>query len=283
MMWPRRASNWSQAMTTSLTGTNPADDVRLVVDRLHVVIRPDRSAMGKAAADEAAQVLREAIERQGQARIIVASAPSQDELIAGLASAPGIDWSRVTIFHMDEYVGLPESHTASFRHYQQQHLLSEVRPAAFHGIRGEAPDVAAECVRYAALLAEAPIDLVCMGIGENGHIAFNDPAVADFDDPHAVKVVELDAACRRQQVNDGCFPTFDAVPRRAVTLTCPTLLAGRVLVCVVPGLRKAVAVSNTLCAPISTACPASILRRHGSATLYLDSASASLFAREKRQ
>ena len=237
--------------------------------------------MGKAAADAAAQVLREAVERQGHARIIVASAPSQDELIAGLAAAPGIDWSRVTIFHMDEYVGLPASHTASFRRYQQQHLLSEVRPAAFHGIRGEATDLAAECVRYTALLAAAPIDLVCLGIGENGHIAFNDPAVADFDDPHTVKVVELDAACRQQQVNDGCFPGFDIVPSQAITLTCPTLLSGRVLVCVVPGSRKAAAVRNTLRAPIGTACPATILRRHGCATLYLDIESASLFTQER--
>jgi glucosamine-6-phosphate deaminase len=232
--------------------------------------------MGKAAADEAAQVLREAIQRHGHARIIVASAPSQNELIDGLAAAPGVDWSRVTVFHMDEYVGLPASHPASFRHYQQQHLLSQVHSAAFHGICGEAPDLAAECVRYAGLLAEAPIDLVCMGIGENGHIAFNDPGVADFDDPQAVKVVELDEACRRQQVNDGCFPDFEVVPRRAITLTCPALLSARVLVCVVPGPRKAEAVRNTLCAPINTACPATILRQHANATLYLDSAAASL-------
>jgi glucosamine-6-phosphate deaminase len=270
-------------MNTHLTRTRTSrpDAIHVVVDRLHVVIHPDRNAMGKAAADEAAQVLREAIERRGQARIVVASAPSQDELIAGLAAAPGIDWSQVTIFHMDEYVGLPASHTASFRRYQQQHLLSQVRPAAFHGIRGEAPDLPAECARYAALLAAAPIDLVCLGIGENGHIAFNDPAVADFDDPQAVKVVELDAACRQQQVNDGCFASLDAVPRQAITLTCPTLLSGRVLVCVVPGSRKAVAVGNTLRAPIGTACPATILRRHPSATLYLDRESASLFAEER--
>lgn len=270
-------------MNTHLARTSHPDATYVVVDQLHVVIYPDRSAMGKAAADEAARVLRVAIEQRGQARIIVASAPSQDELIAGLAAAPGIDWSRVTIFHMDEYVGLPASHAASFRRYQQQHLLSEVRPAAFHGIRGEAHDLAAECARYAALLAEAPIDLVCMGIGENGHIAFNDPAVADFDDPQAVKVVELDAACRQQQVNDGCFPSFDTVPRQAITLTCPTLLSGRVLVCVVPGSRKSVAVGNTLGAPIGPACPATILRRHGNATLHLDSESASLFVREQRR
>lgn len=251
-----------------------ADARHLRVDRLHVVIHPDRSAMGRAAAEQAARALREALLRQGQARVVVASAPSQDELIAGLAAAPGIDWSRVTVFHMDEYVGLPADHAASFRRYQQEHLLSAVRPAAFHGIRGEAADPQAECNRYAALLAQAPIDLVCMGIGENGHIAFNDPGVADFHDPLRVKVVDLDQACREQQVHDGCFPDLEAVPRRAVTLTCPALLAGRVLVCVVPGARKAQAVRNTLLASIGTACPATILRRHRSATLHLDRASA---------
>jgi glucosamine-6-phosphate deaminase len=266
-------------MNTHLTPADRSEVPRVAVDRLHAVIHADRDAMGKAAADEAAQVLRDAIRVQGTARIIVASAPSQDELIAGLAAAPGIDWSRVTVFHMDEYVGLPASHPASFRHYQQQHLLAKVSPAAFHGIRGEAPVPAEECRRYAALLAEAPIDLVCMGIGENGHIAFNDPGVADFDDPQAVKVVELDQACRRQQVNDGCFPDLESVPRRAITLTCPVLLSGRVLVCVVPGVRKAEAVRNTLRAPIDAACPATVLRRHANATIHLDHASASLLPR----
>ncbi|MBL0292446.1 MAG: glucosamine-6-phosphate deaminase [Betaproteobacteria bacterium] len=255
--------------------THP-DVTHFAVDRLQVFIHPDRNAMGRAASEQAAQVLRAAIQAQGRARIIVASAPSQDELIAGLAVAPGIDWSRVTVFHMDEYVGLAASHSASFRHYQQQHLLAKVRPAAFHGIRGEAPDPAAECRRYAALLAAAPIDLVCLGIGENGHIAFNDPAVADFDDPQAVKIVELDAACRQQQVNDGCFADIGAVPRQAITLTCPALLSGRVLVGVVPGARKAAAVDSALCGAVGTACPATILRRHASATLHLDDAAAGL-------
>ena len=261
--------------------THP-DVTHFAVDRLQVFIHPDRNAMGRAASEQAAQVLRAAIQAQGRARIIVASAPSQDELIAGLAVAPDIDWSRVTVFHMDEYVGLAASHSASFRHYQQQHLLAKVRPAAFHGIRGEAPDPAAECRRYAALLAAAPIDLVCLGIGENGHIAFNDPAVADFDDPQAVKIVELDAACRQQQVNDGCFADIGAVPRQAITLTCPALLSGRVLVGVVPGARKAAAVDSALCGAVGTACPATILRRHASATLHLDDAAAGLLPQRLR-
>jgi glucosamine-6-phosphate deaminase len=262
-------------MTMSPATADPRQPSSFTVDRLRVFVHPDRRTMGTAAAARAAAVLREAIAQQGSARIVVASAPSQDELVAGLASAPGIDWSRVTIFHMDEYVGLAASHPASFRHYQRRRLLAAVRPAAFHGIRGEDPDPAAECTRYAALLGAAPIDLVCLGVGENGHIAFNDPGVADFDDPQRVKVVELDDACRRQQVNDGCFGTLDAVPRRAITLTCPALMSGRVLVCVVPGPRKANAIREMLGTPIGPACPASVLRRHAHATLDLDLAAAS--------
>lgn len=239
-------------------------------DQLNAEIFPDRRQAGEAAAAQAAAALRAAIERQGAARIIVASAPSQDELMAGLATAAGINWSRVAVFHLDEYVGLPASHPGSFRHYQQRSLLARVRPAAFHGIRGDAPDPLDECRRYAALLREGPIDLVCLGIGENGHIAFNDPPVADFSDPYLAKVVKLDAICRRQQVNDGCFPTLRDVPELAITLTCPAILSGRVIVCMVPGARKAAAVAAATQGPIATSCPASILRTHPCATLYLD-------------
>lgn len=262
-------------MTAPAASAHQGEHRAFTVDRLRVFVHPDRRTMGLAAAARAATALREALAQQGDARIVVASAPSQDELVAGLAAAPGIDWSRVTVFHMDEYVGLPESHPASFRSYQHRHLLSLVRPAAFHGIHGENPDPEAECARYAALFAAAPIDLVCLGVGENGHIAFNDPGVADFDDPQAVKIVDLDPACRRQQVNDGCFAALDAVPRQAITLTCPALVSGRVLVCVVPGPRKADAIRDLVGAPIGTACPATVLRRHARATLDIDVAAAS--------
>lgn len=245
-------------------------------DQLHVEIHSNRAAMGVAAAGRASAILRQAIAENGCARIVLASAPSQDELLASLTSSPDIDWSKVTIFHMDEYVGLPADHPASFRNYQSRHVLSRVHPAAFHGLRGEDLDPFAECHRYARLLAQAPIDLVCMGIGENGHIAFNDPPFADFHDKPSVKVVVLDEACRQQQVNDRCFPDLDSVPRRAITLTCPALMAGKAIVCVVPGPRKAVAVGSTLYDPVSTDCPATILRSHPDAVLYLDSASASL-------
>ena len=247
---------------------------RFKADQLNVRIFVNRQKAGLAAAIEATQVLRKILSKQAAARVIVASAPSQHELLAGLGQAKDIDWKRVTLFHLDEYVGLSADRPASFRNYQQRHLLAHVTPGVFHGIRGESDDPDAECARYSALLAEAPIDLVCLGIGETGHIAFNDPPVANFADPLKVKVVELDEACRRQQVHDECFPNIESVPRKAITLTCPTIMSGRVLVCMVPGTRKATAVAATVRGPVSTDCPASILRTHPSATLYLDHESA---------
>ena len=189
-----------------------------------------------------------------------------------------MDWSRVTAFHMDDYVGLTAAHPQSFRHYLQQHLLRHVPIGRFHPLPAEEPDAATVCARYTALLNEKPIDLVCLGIGENGHIAFNDPPVADFEDPQLVKVVELDHACRQQQVNDGCFPTFAEVPRDAFTLTVPVFRRAQRLSLHVPGPRKAAAVLATLEQRVSTACPASILRLHPDATLYVDTAAASLLS-----
>lgn len=233
--------------------------------------------MGQSAARRAADILRAAIASRGHARVILASAPSQDEMLAALTEAE-LDWPRITIFHMDEYLGLPASHPASFRHYQAAHVLNRIAPRAFHEIRGESPDPAAECERYAALLSESPIDLVCLGIGENGHLAFNDPPAA-FDDPHWVKIVELDRACRRQQVHDGCFPALADVPAKAITLTLPALMSATAAVCVVPGPRKARAVKEAVEGEISAGCPASVLRRHPNADLFLDSDSAALLAR----
>lgn len=231
--------------------------------------------MGAQAGADAAQAIHESLRIRSTARVILASAPSQDELLEALMSEP-LDWSRITLFHMDEYAGLDAEHRASFRRYQREHVLSRIQPTVFHGIAGEAKNLEAECRRYSALLAEAPIDVVCLGIGENGHLAFNDPPVADFADPVAVKLVELDHACRQQQVNDGCFTSLEDVPVHAITLTIPTLLAARALFCAVPGPRKAEAVRATLRGPISTACPASILRTHANAQLYLDLDSAAL-------
>ncbi len=240
---------------------------------LRVQIHPDRATAGAAAAREAAEGINGAIAARGSARIALACAPSQIEMLAALIRAP-VDWSRVTVFHLDEYVGFDAAHPASFRNYLHTHFLTRVGVARFHGFCGEAPDIAAECRRYAALLAEAPLDLVCLGIGENGHLAFNDPPVADFTGPEKVKMVELDEACRRQQVSDGCFGALEEVPRHALTLTIPMLLSAKRLVVTVLGSSKAAAVSDALRGPIATTCPASALRNHV-ATLHLDPAAAS--------
>lgn len=250
-----------------------------VCDRLAVEVHPDRAAMGRAAGKAVAAHLRRVIAAQGHARVVFACAPSQDEFLAALVDASGagataFDWGRITAFHMDDYVGLPGDHPQSFRRYLRDHLLSRVNLGTFHPIRAEAPDIAGVCRAYAALLLAQPIDLICLGIGENGHIAFNDPPVADFEDPETVKRVALDLDCRRQQVNDGCFPSLEAVPAHALTLTVPVFRCARRLSVHVPGARKAAAVRAALEGPIGPACPASILRLHPDATLYLDAESA---------
>jgi glucosamine-6-phosphate deaminase len=247
--------------------------------RLAVEIHADRPRMGLAAARAAAAYLHDVIAERGEARVIFACAPSQNEFLRSLLEVSrtgntAVDWSRVTAFHMDDYVGLPGTHPQSFRHYLREHFLQHVKIGKFHPLPAEEPDPAAVCARYSELLAAKPIDLICLGIGENGHIAFNDPPVADFEDPQLVKIVELDEACRHQQVNDGCFPTFDAVPKHAFSLTVTVFRRARRLSIHVPGPRKAAAVKATLEDRVSTQCPASILRLHPSATLYIDAAAA---------
>lgn len=228
-----------------------------------------REAMGAAAAAEAADHLRDVLRNQQQARVIFASAPSQAEMLAALAKAPGVDWSRVTAFHMDEYIGLPLDHPAAFGGWLKRHLLDLVPIGASH-LMDPGGDPEAASLRYAGLLAEARVDMVLLGIGLNGHIAFNDPPVADFSDPLDVKVVTLDEDCRRQQVEEECFAEIGLVPRQAMTLTVPRLLAAERLFAVVPGVLKREAVRRTLEGPIETACPASILRTHANCTLYID-------------
>ncbi len=253
----------------------------LTAGKLVVEIHADRPTLGAAAGRTAAAHLHDVIAAQGAARVIFACAPSQDEFLDSLIAASraghtAVDWSLVTAFHMDDYVGLPGTHPQSFRHYLQRHLLQHVPVGRFHPVPAEEPDAAAVCARYTALLSEKPIDLICLGIGENGHIAFNDPPVADFDDPRMIKIVELDHACRQQQVNDGCFPTLADVPRHAFTLTVSVFRRAKRLSIHVPGPRKAAAVQATVEGPISTACPAAILRLHADATLYIDAAAAQL-------
>ena len=208
--------------------------------------------------------------------MIFAAAPSQNEVLAALAYDKEIPWERVHAFHMDEYIGLSADAPQGFGNFLRAHIFGIAPFASVNYIDISATDANAECARYAALLAEAPIDIVVMGIGENGHIAFNDPPVADFEDPRAVKPVALDEVCRQQQVNDGCFATLADVPKTAITLTVPTLLAGGALFCVVPAKTKACAVKNTLLGEIGEWCPATALRRHENAVLYLDGDSSAL-------
>lgn len=220
--------------------------------------------------------LLEALARQGSASVIFAAANSQVQALDALAALDGIDWSRVTLFHMDEYLGIDASHPASFRRFLRERVEAKLRPKQFHPIAGDCLEPLTECERYTRLLRAQPIDLCLLGIGENGHIAFNDPPVADFADPHTVKLVKLDDDCRQQQVGEGHFPNLAAVPQYAFTLTIPALCSVRRMLCIVPEARKAVAVRDSLRGPVSTACPASFLRRQAHCTLFLDADSASL-------
>ena len=240
---------------------------RTFVDRLDVRVFSDRAATGAAAGAAVAERLRR---RQGArpVRVVFAAAPSQDEMLAALADARGVEWSRIVALQMDEYVGLPSQSPASFGRYLEQHLFASVAPGEVHLLNGN-NDPDTEAARYASLLADG-VDVCCMGIGENGHIAFNEPGDADFAEPRAVKPVVLEEASRIQQVHDGCFATMDEVPRHALTLTIPALLAARQIVCTVPGPTKRDAVARTLWGPIGPECPASSLRSHPDAVLFLD-------------
>jgi glucosamine-6-phosphate deaminase len=228
-----------------------------------------RDAMAAASAAAIAAAIRQLLARQSAVRMIFAAAPSPAEMLTALAAAGDIDWQRVTAFHMDEYVGLPARAPERFASWLDRHLFDKVPFGAVHRIVPE-PDPATTAARYTAALAEAPIDIVCLGIGVNGHIAFNDPPVADFNDPLDVKLVDLDEVCRQQQVDDEGFTRLADVPLQAVTLTVPRLLRAERLYCVVPGAAKRQAVRLALEGPIAESCPASILRTHQACTLYLD-------------
>jgi glucosamine-6-phosphate deaminase len=228
--------------------------------------------MGQTAAADVAEDLRSRLQTQASARMIFAAAPSQAEMLAALIEQPGIDWSRITAFHMDEYIGLAPDAPQRFGLWLRRTIFDKLPFAAVHLLDpGHDPEAAAAI--YAARLAQAPIDIVCLGIGVNGHLAFNDPP-ADLNDPAAVRVVDLDTACRQQQVDDNCFPSLDAVPARALTLTIPRLLAADRLYCCVPGARKREAMRRALHDPIGPDCPATALRLHPACRLYLDAESA---------
>jgi glucosamine-6-phosphate deaminase len=230
-----------------------------------------RIAMGAAAGTDVAEKIKQLLSQKERVRMVFAAGPSQNEALDSLSKAEGIDWSRIAVFHMDEYVGLSKDEPQSLGRFLRDSLLEAVKPGEVHLIDGTNP-AEEECKRYAALIQAATIDIVCLGIGENGHIAFNDPPVADFDDPKIMKPVELDEASRQQQVNDGLFSSMNEVPTHALTLTVPALMSGTHLFCIVPGPTKRDAVHRALRGPVSTECPSSILRRHPDCTLYVDTA-----------
>ena len=247
-------------------------------DKLNVYVYNSRLNMGAAAAGVVAEEIRGLIESRGRAVGIFASAPSQNEFLAALVETPGLDWSRVVGFHLDEYLGMDEQAPQSFRRFLIDRLVSKVALSEFHGLRGEMGDGTAESERYSKLLAANPPDFAVLGIGENGHLAFIDPPFCDFDDPQRVKVVELDEICRAQQVNDGSFATIDDVPYHALSLTIPIIMSRPRLFAIVPGPAKRQAIKSTVEGPVATTCPASILRRHPDAHLFIDRDSASLLA-----
>ncbi|KAA0991186.1 glucosamine-6-phosphate deaminase [Dyadobacter aurulentus] len=240
------------------------------VDNLEVKIFETRQEMGETAAKAVADKIRELQDIKEFVNIIFASAPSQNEFLTALRTETGIRWDKVNAFHMDEYVGIAADAPQNFGYFLKVRLFDHVNPRSVSYLDGNASDLNAECERYAALLEKYPIDIVCMGIGENGHLAFNDPHVAFFDDPLVVKQVELDEACRQQQVNDECFDTFDEVPETALTLTIPTLLKSTYAFAMVPGEKKAQAIYHTVESEIQEAYPATILRKHPNAILYID-------------
>ena len=248
--------------------------------RLSVKVYGDRTGMGRAAAGDIAAKLRELLREKEEVNVIFAAAPSQNEMLEALAAAPGVAWERVNAFHMDEYAGLPADAPQGFGNFLRDHIFSKLPFRSVQYLNGNCADVAEECRRYGGLLDRHPADVVCLGIGENGHIAFNDPAVADFGDPVSVKEVELDSVCRAQQVHDGCFARLEDVPTHALTLTVPALMRGGSLFCVVPAATKAEAVRRMLTEKISEGCPAGILRIHAHASLYLDRDSAGLLPQE---
>ncbi len=245
------------------------------VGTIKLEIHADQKAAGEAAARSAAQALKQLDQTRSEIGVIFATGASQLETLHALTSMPDLPWKKVHGFHLDEYVGLDENHPASFRRYLRENLTERVPMAEFFEIDGSSPDSDRVRQKYVQALREANPQVCLLGIGENGHLAFNDPSEANFDDPDAMKVVTLDAACRQQQLAEGWFARFEDVPEQALTLTIPTLLKVPKLIVSVPGRRKAQSVRRTLEEPISTACPATILRAHPDVTIYLDEESAS--------
>jgi glucosamine-6-phosphate deaminase len=244
------------------------------VDRLPITVYQTNDGLGQAAAVEASEVIQRAIHERGVANIILATGNSQLTFLATLRADKNIAWQNVNVFHMDEYVGIDPNHPASFPRFLREHFLNYVSVKTFYPVKGKPGEIETTCAEYARLLRANPVDLCACGYGENGHLAFNDPPFADFDDPVWVKVVKLAAASRRQQVGEGHFRSIDECPTHAITLTIPALLAAKRVLCIVPEARKADAVYRALKMPIGEDCPGSILRQTPHARLFLDRDSA---------
>ena len=245
-------------------------------EELQVKIFDTRAEMGRVAAADFAAVVKELLQTKDTIRIIFAAAPSQDDFLAAAVADKSIDFSRVDAFHMDEYIGLDKDAPQGFGNFLRDRIFAKRTFHSVHYLDGQNPESEAACESYAAMLNEKPIDIVCMGIGENGHIAFNDPPVADFNDPKTVKIVKLDEVCRMQQVHDGCFRSIDEVPTHALSLTVPALMAAKYRFCVVPAPTKANAAKAMLNDAIDEHCPCTILRRTPGSILYLDADSSAL-------
>jgi len=245
---------------------------------MNIQILNSKQEVGQVAATDAAKIIRNTIAERSHAHLIAATGASQFEFLEALVQQPDIDWTKTTFFHLDEYVGLPESHPASFRKYLKERIVSVVHPGTFNFVNGEALDPASECHRVGDLISSCAIDVAFVGIGENGHLAFNDPP-ADFETDEPYLVVELDEACRQQQIGEGWFRSLEEVPRQAISMSIRQILKAANILCIVPDKRKAQAVKDTLESEVSPMHPASVLQQHPSTTIYLDRDSASLLSK----
>jgi len=272
---PKETLRWRPSVTASKGGADRFMSTPTLCRYMRVVTHETRHQMGVAAGEYTASMIRGLLEEHTEINAMFAAAPSQDEFLEALASQTDVAWDRIRAFHMDEYLGLPQGMKPRLSGYLDSHLFGKLPFLEVHRILGSTEEDPREaCDRYAELLRKHPLHIVCLGIGENGHIAFNDPLEADFVDPRAVKIVKLDPLCRHQQVNDRSFSSLEAVPTDAISATVPTLMSAEKVVCVVPGSAKRRAVQSALEGAISTDCPASVLRRHSNVAFFLDKESA---------
>lgn len=241
---------------------------------MEIIISNTKEELGKKAANKGAELICKAISERGDANIIVATGASQFEMLNELVKED-IDWSKVTCFHLDEYIDIPQTHTASFRKYLKERFVDIVSPKKFYYVNGDTPDPAAECVRLGEIIKKRPVDVAFIGIGENGHLAFNDPP-ADFETEEPYLIVKLDEACRKQQLGEGWFPAVEDVPEKAISMSIKQIMKSKAIICSVPDSRKAIAVKGVVEEPVTQMLPSTILRQHNETWLYLDKQSSSL-------